>query len=654
MSDAADFAGLQIASLESRRAEEMNRLIERHGGVSHVSPSMREVPIEPNRPAIDFAYRVMTGEINTVIFMTGVGFRFLIRSIEKHLDTQRFLDSLSDITTICRGPKPVAAMREVGVQPTHKIGEPNTWREILQYIDNHKVPIANQKVGLQEYGVSNASLVAGLEARGAAVVPVRVYGWDFPEQTDLLRENIQAIADGRRDMLLLTSAHQIVNMMRMAEQMGVTDQLRSALRTTAIASIGPTTTQMLTECDLHADLEPSHPKMGHLVVESAKRSARLVAAKKRLKQTDDAIRESIMIVNTAAETNQKHPSHDSLFLKACRGEPTPRTPVWLMRQAGRYMSEYREVRAKQSFLELCANPALCSEVMCTAVDRLGVDAAIIFSDLLPLLQPLGFDLEFVAGDGPVIHNPIRCDEDLVRLKRLDDPHSLGFVYETVSRTRADLPEGIPLIGFAGSPFTLASYAIEGGGSRVYTNTKRLMYQSTRSDSGGAWGQLMSTLTEAITIYLNHQIAAGAQCVQLFDSWAGCLSPIEYTEFVLPWMNQIIAGIAPGVPVINFATGNPELLPLLRGDSRTVVGVDWRIPLPIAWDRIGRDKSVQGNLDPAVLLADPDVIRARTADLLDSVSGRNGHIFNLGHGVFKETPVENAIALVESVKELSAR
>jgi uroporphyrinogen decarboxylase len=654
MSDVADFAGLHVASLESRRAEDMNRLIERHGGVSHVSPSMREVPIEPNQPAIDFAYRVMTGEINTVVFMTGVGFRFLIRSIEKHLDTQRFLDSLSDITTICRGPKPVAAMKDLGLTPTHKVGEPNTWREILRYIDNEKIPIANQKIGLQEYGISNASLVAGLEARGATVASVKVYGWDFPEQTDPLRENIQALAEGKRDLLLLTSAHQIVNMMRMAEQMGITDQLRHGLRTTAIASIGPTTSQMLTECELHADLEPSHPKMGHLVVESARRSAHLVAAKKRLKETDDAIRQSIRVANTSAATSDKHPSHDSLFLKACRGEPTERTPIWMMRQAGRYMSEYREVRAKQSFLELCANPTLCSEVMCTAVDRLGVDAAIIFSDLLPLLQPLGFDLEFVAGDGPVIHNPIRSNEDMGRLKRLDDPQSLGFVYETVSQTRKDLPAEIPLIGFAGSPFTLASYAIEGGGSKVYTNTKKLMYQSAPLSGGGAWGELMATLTEAITIYLNHQIAAGAQCVQLFDSWAGCLSPVEYTEFVLPWMNQIIAGIAPGVPVINFATGNPELLPLLRGDSRTVVGVDWRIPLATAWNRIGKDKSVQGNLDPAVLLADPDEIRSRAAALLDSVAGRNGHIFNLGHGVFKETPVENAIALVETVKELSAR
>jgi uroporphyrinogen decarboxylase len=287
--------------------------------------------------------------------------------------------------------------------------------------------------------------------------------------------------------------------------------------------------------------------------------------------------------------------------------------------------------------------------MCTAVDRLGVDAAIIFSDLLPILIPMGFDLEFAKGDGPVIHNPVRDLDGVRQVRELTQPDQLDFVFETVRQTRADLPEHIPVIGFAGSPFTLASYAVEGGGSRQYLHTKQLM---RRGD--GAWEMLMEKLSLAVTVYLNHQIAAGAQCVQLFDSWAGCLSPPDYVEFVLPWMKRIIAGITPGVPLINFATGNPELLPLLRGDRRTVVGVDWRISLDAAWQRIGHDCSVQGNLDPAVLLSDPEVIREQVGRLLNSVAGRPGHIFNLGHGIHKETPVENAIALVEAVKDLSRR
>ncbi|TWU55747.1 uroporphyrinogen decarboxylase [Rubripirellula reticaptiva] len=634
----ADFNGLRIAALESRRAADLARMIRRSGGKDHVSPSMREVPIEPNRGAIDFAYRLMTGDINIVILTTGVGFRYLIKSIERHVDQKRFLESLSDVTTICRGPKPAAAMKEFGITTTHRVPEPNTWRELLQTIDQH-VPIANQVVGLQEYGITNPSLVAGLEARGATVEPLRVYGWEFPEDVAPLEANVRALAAGQREVLLLTSAHQVVNMLRMAEQLDLVDALRSGLHRTVISSIGPTTTQMLEECDIHVDFEPSHPKMGHLVIESAARCEAMVASKRRLFASSPAYRSKPM----------NHPSDNSLFMRACRGESTERTPVWLMRQAGRYMAEYREVRAKQSFLELCANPTLCSEIMCTAVDRLKVDAAIIFSDLLPILVPMGFDLEFVAGDGPVIHNPVREASDLARVKGLDDPQSLDFVYETVRQTRADLPESIPLIGFAGAPFTLASYAIEGGGSRQYTNTKKLM----RTDIG-AWNALMEKLSAAITVYLNHQIDAGAQCVQLFDSWAGCLSAADYVEFVLPWMKQIIAGISPGVPLINFATGNPELQPLLRGDRRTVVGVDWRIGLDTAWQRIGHDCSVQGNMDPSVLLANPDVIRAQVAKVLQQADNRPGHIFNLGHGVLKETPVEHAIACVEAVKELSRR
>ncbi|MEM9643359.1 MAG: uroporphyrinogen-III synthase, partial [Planctomycetota bacterium] len=213
----ANFEGLRVAALESRRADDMARLISRQGGEAFVSPSMREVPIEPNRAAIDFAYRVMTGEISTVVLMTGVGFRYLLRAIERHVDRTRFLEALSDITTICRGPKPAAALREVGLTATHRVPEPNTWRDLLQTIDKH-VPIANQVVGLQEYGVTNASLIAGLEARGATVENVKVYGWEFPEDTQPLQDNISAIAQGQRDVLLLTSAHQVVNMLRMAER----------------------------------------------------------------------------------------------------------------------------------------------------------------------------------------------------------------------------------------------------------------------------------------------------------------------------------------------------------------------------------------------------------------------------------------------------
>jgi len=649
----ANFGQLRIASLESRRADDMARLIQRHGGIAHVSPSMREVPIKPNREAVDFAYRVITGQIGMVIFMTGVGFKFLLAAIQGDVDRQRFLDALSDIPTIVRGPKPAAAMKEVGLTPTYRVAEPNTWRELLQLVDS-QVPVGNLHIGLQEYGVTNASLIAGLEARGATVDTIRVYGWELPDDTLPLQENIRAIAAGERDVLMVTSAHQVVNMLRMAESIGSLDSLRAGLAQTVIASIGPTTSQMLQECDIRVDLEPTHPKMGHLVVESARLAPGLVKLKRATLASGSATASRVNITLAPSDSANElsapqHPSHDSLFMKACRSEPTDRTPVWLMRQAGRYMAEYRSVRSQQSFLDLCKAPKLCSEVMCTAVDRLGVDAAIIFSDLLPILEPMGFDLEYVKGDGPVIHNPVVEAGDVDRVRMLDDPSSLGFVFETVAQTRADLPSWMPLIGFAGSPFTLASYAIEGGGSRQYAATKAMMYGHPT-----AWSDLMHKLSHAVIVYLNHQIAAGAQAVQLFDSWAGCLSPIDYVAYVLPYMRAIIAGITPGVPVINFATGNPELLPLLCGDARTVVGVDWRIPLDVAWKRIDYQHPVQGNLDPGVLLGSPELIAQKTREVLDAAAGRPGHIFNVGHGVLQQTPVENAIRLVELVKELSQR
>lgn len=337
-------------------------------------------------------------------------------------------------------------------------------------------------------------------------------------------------------------------------------------------------------------------------------------------------------------------AHDSLFLRAARREPTERTPIWLMRQAGRYLPEYRRIRERTTFLELCKNPALCAEVMLTTVERLGVDAAIIFSDLLPILEPLGFNLEFAAGEGPVIHNPVRTGDDLARLRELETMGELEFVMETVRQTRAGLSAAIPVIGFAGAPFTLASYAIEGGGSKQYTDTKRLMYRDP-----GAWNALLGLLTRAVTRYLNAQIAAGADCVQIFDSWVGCLSPGDYREYVLPHMRTLFAGLTPGVTVIHFGTGNPALLPLQREAGGDVIGLDWRVELDEGWRMVGHDRAVQGNLDPAVLMTDPETVRRAAQRILKQADRRPGHLFNLGHGVMQHTPVENVLALIEYVK-----
>ncbi len=353
------------------------------------------------------------------------------------------------------------------------------------------------------------------------------------------------------------------------------------------------------------------------------------------------------------DTPTRPPWYDGPMMKAIRREPSDRVPIWLMRQAGRYMAEYREVRSGTSFLDLCKNPSLCTEIMLTAVQRLGVDAAIIFSDLLLILQPMGLDLEYVAGGGPVLHNRIRGPEDVDRIVELQDIAELDYVMETVRQTRAELADDLPLIGFAGAPFTLASYAIEGGANssgsgRDYLQTKMLMYRDR-----GAWDALMDRLGRAIVLYLNAQIDAGVQVVQLFDSWVGCLGVDDYRRYVLPHSRRIIEAVDARVPVIHFATGNPALLPSIAEAGGTVIGIDWRVRLDDAWRMVGHDRAVQGNLDPAVLLSDPADIRRRAQEILDQAAGRPGHIFNLGHGVLQQTPVENAIALIDAVHELGS-
>lgn len=641
MSDSpSSFNGLAVAALESRRSADMTRLITKFGGKPFVSPSMREVPIEENREAIEFAYRIITGEINIVIFLTGVGFKQLLSAVERSVDRERFLNALSDITTIVRGPKPAAAMREAGLQPSHRVPEPNTWRELLRVIDD-QVPITNQKVGLQEYGKTNRSLVAGLEARGADIIPLRVYKWELPEDCRPLEENVRAIIAGKRDILLLTSAHQVANMLRISAELNLEEKLRIALDDVIVASIGPTTSEMLRQNDLPVDLEPAHPKMGHLIQESAARAHSLLAGRR--------FRARVITQTGKAPLDKTAAWYDGPFMRACRREASSVTPVWLMRQAGRYMREYREVREKMSFLELCKNPSLCAEVMVTAVERLGVDAAIIFSDLLPILEPMGMDLEFAQGDGPVIHNPLREPQHVDAVQELESMDELDFVMETVRQTRAAIAPEIPVIGFAGAPFTLVSYMIEGGSSRNYHNTKGLMYRDP-----SAWQTLMGKVSRSVSRYLNAQIAAGAQCVQLFDSWAGCLSVQDYVRYVFPFVKEIIDSIVPDIPVINFATGNPALIRWLRGDNRTVVGVDWRIPLDVAWEQIGYDRAVQGNLDPISLFAEPETLREMTSDLLRRAGSRAGHIFNLGHGILPQTDVDQAIALVDMVHELSQK
>ncbi len=335
------------------------------------------------------------------------------------------------------------------------------------------------------------------------------------------------------------------------------------------------------------------------------------------------------------------------FLRACRREPVDATPVWFMRQAGRYMPEYRAIREKYSLLEICYHPELAATVTLQPVHALGVDAAILFADILLPVIPLGLELEFAKGEGPVIGKPVRRMEDVRVLKPVHAETDLGYVMEAIRILRGEL--SIPLIGFCGAPFTVASYIVEGGASREFLKTKTMMYSTP-----DVWHALMEKLSGVLAEYLVAQIRAGAQAVQIFDSWVGALSPQDYENFVLPYSQKVLqAAKAENVPVIHFGTNTTTLLPLMKRAGGDVIGLDWRIPLDDGWALLEGNVAVQGNLDPALLFAPLPEIKARVQDILWRAAGRPGHIFNLGHGILQHTPVDNVKAVVDMVHEYSA-
>jgi uroporphyrinogen decarboxylase len=644
-SPAAEALPMRIVAFESRMAAEAAALITRGGGVAIVAPAMREVPLGDNPAALDFAERLLAGEIDVAIFLTGVGVRALFQVMESRRPRADLVAALGRTVTVVRGPKPARALRDLGIEPTVTTPEPNTSRELLAALAAYR-DLRGARVAVQEYGVSNRDLIAGLEARGAQVAVVPVYRWTMPTDLEPLRAALRVIAEGCADAAIFTSSHQVTNVMQIAQAGGIDAEVRRGLAAMAVGSIGPVCSEELRAHGIAIDFEPAHPRLGHLVKDALTRAPAIVAEKRRSAthaEVSAAPRISRLTENAQHLRHWDHP-----ILRACRREAADYTPVWLLRQAGRYMPEYRGMRDQHDFLELCMRPQLAAEVTVTAVERLGVDAAIIFADILLPLIPMDVGLHFEKGDGPIIDRPIRTRADLDRVPPFD-ASALSFVAESIKLVDRAIGAKTPIIGFAGAPFTLAAYLIEGGTSRQYQATKTLMYNDPET-----WHRLMDLLARVTIDYLNMQVAAGASIVQLFDSWVGSLGPDDYRRFVLPHTASIIAGVKPGVPVIHFGTITGNLLELMREAGGDVIGLDWRVDLAEAWKRLGYDVAVQGNLDPIALFAAVPEIRTRARAILDLAAGRPGHIFNLGHGILPDTPVDHVIALVDAVHELSWR
>lgn len=643
--------GLKIVAFESRKASQMASALARHGGQPVVAPSMREVPDEDPTEALAFAEKLIAGQFDCVILLTGVGTRHLIKSVAAQYPTEQMADALRSVTLVARGPKPVAALREIGLTADVVAPSPNTWREVVSALAQAG-DLAGQRIAIQEYGQANQELAEALTQSGATVTSVQTYRWQLPEDIGPLKSAIRQIIDGHIDVAVFTSAQQIRHLFQVARQDALEADLRTAFGRVVIASVGPTCTQAIRSLGLAPDDEPDTPNMGSLI-KGLVRHAKKILHRKRLAHTagvdTTAWRRVDMVWPDEDPAADQEKLHQSAFLKACRREPTDYTPIWLMRQAGRFQRAYRDIRAKVPFVELCKTPDLAAEVTLMAVDQLGVDAAIIFSDILLLVEPMGIGLEFTKGEGPSLANPIREPRDVDRLTSAQAAESMSFVYEAIRLTRRALPPTVPLIGFAGAPFTLASYICEGGGSRDYVYTKSLMYRDA-----GAWNALMAHLVDNLADYLKAQVAAGAQALQLFDSWVGCLSLADYERFVFDHVKRLIEKVGSDVPIIYFGTNTTTLLEKMRDTGADVIGLDWRVDLGDMWARLGHHVAVQGNLDPVTLFASPAEIRKRAELVLNQAAARPGHIFNLGHGILPGTPVDHVVALVDAVHELSNR
>lgn len=652
--------GYSFVCFESRQADILRQVLEKNGASVFSAPSVQEIPYEQNPEAFDFAEKLLAGKIDVVIFMTGVGTRYLMKVLENKFNKSLLTEALKKTTLVARGPKSVQALREMGLVSAVTVPEPNTWREILNEIDENPrgVELENKTVAVQEYGESNPAFIAALKKRGSRVVQIPVYRWALPENRRPLEEAVQKIIGGEIRAAVLTSAIQIKHALKVASEMGVEVAFRQALKKILLVSIGPTTTEALRENGFSAGFEPTHPKMGTLAKELSEQAAALFA-------THSDAAPCVKLIAPEVVPNTSALRQHSLFLRACRKEPVERTPIWLMRQAGRYQKSYREIRGKFSFLELCKNKESVAEVTINAVKELGVDAAIIFSDILVVLEPMGFGLDYVAGDGPVIQADIRGLSSIREIPDFDPVEKLGYVMDGLRLTRANLPPEIPLIGFCGAPFTLASYLLEGGASKNFIRTKKLMYSDEI-----AWHALMEKITSVSGSYLLAQIEAGADALQVFDSWAGILNAEDYTRYVLPHSRELLKRVSGKVastastsspqassgqvPVIHFGTGTSPFLDVFAGAGADVVGVDAHIGLAEGWKKIGKDQAVQGNLDPVMLFSSPEKIREAATKILTQAAGKPGHIFNLGHGVLPGTPEENVKYLVQCVRELSSR
>lgn len=633
--------GVSIACFESRRAQEAGSLLSQYGAKACCAPILREVPLPSQGDVKRFGEQLLSGAVDAIIFFTGIGTRILLDQLKQSFPSADIQKSFKKITLICRGPKPVLALKDFGIEGALVVPEPCTSNEIIEFLELGEATILSpgKTIAIQESGEPASFLERKLSARGCEVLPLSVYKWDFPEDLGPAQKALQGILEEKFQAILFTNANQVKKLFELAKQTGKEKDLGKKLQAFLIGSIGIHTTEALEAEGLKNIWQSSKSNLKDFIEEFC------LCWKKKAEQPQKKV---FFSLPSEERESIRSKVRQSLFMKACRREPTPQTPVWLMRQAGRYMQEYRHLRDKMSFLELCKNSDLAAEVTLFAADKINADAAIIFSDILLIVESMGLPLRYGAGEGPEIPDKVDSERTIDQLREIQ-PEDMAPTLEALSIARRGLPESKALLGFCGAPFTLASYILEGGSSKLFLKTKKFMYSEPL-----AWHKLMAKLSRGLGAFLNAQINAGADAVQIFDSWVGCLSSEEYREYVFPHIQKLIQSVQQEIPVIHFGTGNPTLLRDMREAGGDVIGIDFRIELREGWKWVGFDRAVQGNLDPAVLCTNISMIEKKAAAILDQAVGVPGHIFNLGHGVLPPTPVEHVQHLVDFVRQYSQK
>ncbi len=618
-----------IISFESRMALSVQRQLEKCGAQVLSAPTIKEVPIADTDPAFALYADLKNKKYDVLILLTGVATRMLISTLKERFPIEEILDVLKNTNIFVRGPKPEAVLKQNSIPMAGKALPPHTWQEVADWVNTQP---HIKSIAILEYGMPPEELCQSLESDGRFVTTIPIYRWSLPDDLLPLTQAVQNISQGKCDAVLFTSAIQTDHLLEHAATLGQSQTLRRGLQKTVIYSIGPVTSERLCEHQLFPDAQSTPSKIDVLL----KLISDTLPELSKIKQNRI---ERTWVTNKNESKIQSH----SLIMRAFDLKPNKTVPIWLMRQAGRYMAEYQLIRKKVDFLTLCKTPDLAAQATITALERLGVDAAIIFSDILLILETLGANVTFNDKEGPRITNPVR-DESAIEAITLKDPlEHLPYLFEAIRHVRKAVQPHVPLLGFSGAPFTLASYIIEGYGLRNFIQTKKLMHGNPK-----AWGLLMRKLVTQLKPYLIAQVQAGCQAVQIFDSWVGCLSAKDYEEFVLPYTLELVAEVQKHAPVIYFGTHSSPLLSSMAKTKPVAMGIDAQTDIGKAAQLLGPETVIQGNLDPVLLFSKPEVFLKVADQILNEVGSRPGFIFNLGHGILPGTPVENVLALIDHV------